>query len=165
MNRILQLWHSRSRREHMLLAVLGLILFGLVYWFMVIQPVGAYRAEAERDLEAALALEAQIRELSARAEASPAEDDRDKPVLDANTMRIAITTSARQANLTISRLAPGDEGAVTVWFEAVTAPRLHAWLEGVLEETGARVSRVSLSRNDRAEALRAQIRFEPGLQA
>ena len=152
-------WQSLTDREQLLLGVgAGVLALTLVY-FLIARPLMSYRDDSER---AYIAARGVFETVQQRAAQLAAVEDRS---ISANTagqdvsLRVAASTAARQAGVTISRLQPSEDGTLTIWAEGVQSAQFYRWLQILADERGIGPSNVLLQKASNGETLRVQVRF------
>lgn len=139
-----QLWARQTAREQALLALCGGLIVLVLVWFLVLSPALSYRnamrASFEAQLEDHLALVGGIERYRALAAASEAEAGSAAP------LRTLVGASAREAGVAITRVQPLEDGQLSVWVDRVQEAELMAFLIGLSEAEGVRVTRMSLDR-------------------
>lgn len=139
MEAVLTLWRDRSDRERLLLSVLGVLLVGTAYWFLLVAPAAAHRRDAHERYVASVKTLAEVqaaaRQVSGVAAAPKRVDLR-------NT--IVETAGARQ--LGIQRLQPEGDGTLTVWLEPATPAQVFGWVADLGETHGIEVRRATIGK-------------------
>jgi general secretion pathway protein M len=123
-------WNGRTPREHVLLAVLGVLVLGLVSWLLIWRPVNSY-------LDTSRTTQGEALDRLSRTQAMVAEAKRLGPVkadgaVDAGAI---IAQSAIEAGFTLAKNEQGQPGQYQIVISAAKARALFAWL-GVLERQG-----------------------------
>lgn len=149
-------WEERTPRERILLLALltaGIVLAAVqLVWL----PLDRAQERAVRARDAARLILADVQAAASRAGQQaktnvPATDD----------PRGTVIRTAREANLTLTRLEPGQDG-LSVWMDEVKADELHRWLGRLQADHGLEVRRASVRANDDNATVRAQILFGAG---
>jgi general secretion pathway protein M len=151
-----QWWADRQPRERMLLASVGVLVFVFAVFQFLIMPLADYRASAQDQHDAALAMLQEV-EAGARTVQTLQAAAGERPEGAARTV---VATTATELALAITRLQPLESGELDVWLDDVASPLLYAWI-GRLQERGIPVTRAVIQKNDRA-TVSAQITFAGG---
>jgi len=153
---------SRSPRERVMIALAALLVVALGLSAGVYRPLAEYRARERQAWSAALdrlaQVEAQAVEILAL-RSSP--DDSEAAGRDLSLRSIA-GRSAKEAGLTVSRLSPSDSGRLEIWFETAKARRLFGWMARIEERYGVTIAKATVSANDEAATVRAQLTLARG---
>lgn len=159
-----QTWQSLTEGERFLIYGAGALLLVFLLVFLVFNPLRSARdsadqfeADAERQFIEVSALARQAKSL--RGNGSEAAGGR-RLERDVST-RVLISRSARSAGITISRIQPNDNGALTLWIDSVASQSFYVWVRGLDEDYGLAPDNVSLQ-SQPSGTLRAQIQF-PGV--
>lgn len=149
-------WNGRSPRERLLLLTLlgATMLLALVQ--LVWLPLERARGGAERARDTAR----QTLALVQSAAATAGRQAKAVPRVTADPRGDLIRT-AREANLTITRLEPGPDG-LSVWMDGVPAADLHRWLGILSAAHGLDVRRASVRAGADGATVRAQLLFAVG---
>ena len=148
-----------SPREKLILSI-GVIIFVLFTGYMgLIRPVTAALDVSQREQAAAEARYNRV--ASMLASYTPAAPDT-SPAAQQQTvpLRRALTNVSRRTTITISRLQPGANGALTVWIDGTDMPSLARWIVALEAEYGHRVQKATLAKNSDGTTIRAQIQFQ-----
>ncbi|GHF17339.1 hypothetical protein GCM10017044_09640 [Kordiimonas sediminis] len=62
------------------------------------------------------------------------------------SLRTIMTESSSAAGVSINRLQPGSDGGLTVWLNAVEAPKLFSWLTVLEDEYGVSAVKASVQK-------------------
>lgn len=156
-----KLWLERSERERtMLLAALTLA--GLVGFYQFIHiPLSDYKAAAEWRYTMAQSLYREVRAGAADARAVK-EAGRAQPKQDI-TIRSAVSATARDAGLQITRMQPMEDEGLNLWIDEADAKLLHRWLLGLQENYGISVGKASIRGNEGKGTVRAQLMLTRGV--
>jgi len=153
-----QLWTDRNARERRLLAVAGGLLALLLLWQFVLKPVADYRANARLAYERAQARLVTMQRSAGEAMALMAER-RGGQAKAAEDVRGAAMASARAKGVTVTRLQPMEDGGVTLWIDGADTRILYDWVVMLERDHGITVIKASLSANDGAATVRAQLQL------
>jgi len=147
-------WTSLAARERSLigLAVVIVGVLGLVQFIFV--PLQAKQARARTAYAEARDVLAEVREGVASLEPAAADDN---GRVTGASLRSALTVSAAQRGLSIVRVQPLDDGAISLRFEDADPAVLFGWLSMASEELGVRVRQATLRRNDGRAAVQATL--------
>lgn len=152
-------WQSLTDREQLLVGIGGVVLALTLVYFLVARPLVSYRADSERAYLAALGtfetVQLRAAELAAIEDTSSTTAGETGGV----SLRVAASTAARQAGVTISRLQPSEDGTLTIWAEGVQSAQFYRWLQILAGERGIGPSNVLLQKATNGETLRVQVRF------
>jgi general secretion pathway protein M len=140
-------WAARSRREQIMLAVMGAALVLVLGWFAVLQPLnGAVKASEARLGKAG----DRFAQLDAAAKAGGLPLTTDQP------LNAVVDTSAAAAGLTIDRRREEADGRLTVWLTGADSGLMMTWLTALARGQGIAVTEMTASRAD-GGLLEAQI--------
>lgn len=152
-NRLRERWDAFAPRERAMLALMAIAVVAFVLWLAVLRPLQARADAATREHRRAAADHAEmqatvdaIRTLQADRPASPAGDAFTRAVLDTATAVQVPVTRQRQ-----------DAGLFVVGIDAVAAPALFSWLDGLRKRHG--IAPASLDIGKRNGALQVEVTF------
>ncbi|MGY0557272.1 MULTISPECIES: type II secretion system protein GspM [unclassified Lysobacter] len=147
-------WQSRELREQRMLAVMFVAIAAFALWFGVVAPLRHVRDAARDRVDRATADLREvtrgvtaIRTLQAQRPAASAPDDFASAILDA----------AAAAQVPVSRQRIDEAGVLEVGIDAVDAPALLGWLDGLVEQHGIAPMAVDIA--ERNGRLQVQARF------
>ena len=150
--------HGLSARERLLLSVAASLTALLLLWFAAVSPVLTARARAEREYRAALDLYTEVtagaREAARLRMAAPAEQPEGA---GGEPLRAAAGALARDFGLEISRIQPGEAGALAFVFEIADPTDLFRWVEALETRYGAGAATATMSRNQDGRTVQANI--------
>lgn len=151
-------WFSRSARERALILAAGGLTALALLWFAAFAPALAARAQAQRayltaadlyaEMTAGARAAAQLRAAAPEAASGPADDQ---------PLRTAAGLAARDLGLEISRIQPGENGAIAFVFDAADPQDLFRWVERLETRYGAPAAMVTMRRNDGARTVQANV--------
>ena len=151
-----QWWQSRELREQRMLAVMFAAITAFALWFGVIAPLQHTR-DAARDRhdravadlrEVARGVDT-IRALQAQWPAASPDDD----------FADTIVGAAAAAKVPVSRQRIDDAGVLEVGIDAVDAPALLGWLDGLVQQHGIAPSALDIT--ERNGRLQVEVAFRP----
>lgn len=149
---------GRESSERSIIAGLAAIIVIALLWVMIWKPIGDWRAiEDNRYHNAQTLLDwMQVNEARARAVAKT------QPNGGASQRSIlpTITTSAAAQGLTLSRLQPESNGAVSVVLQAQPFNALVLWLDNLQTTKGVAIQRISIDAEGRPGYVNAQLRLQ-----
>ena len=152
-------WQTLTQREKLLVSSAGILVLVTAVYMLVARPLAAYHAESERAYSNALSQYQAVRsyadQLAAagdQAMARPADQQR-------VSLRVAVSSSARAADVEISRLQPSEDGALTIWAEQVQAQKLFLWLDTLAKTHGIGPQNILIQKTSTPGALRVQLQF------
>lgn len=152
-------WRSLTDRERLLIGIgAGVLALTLVY-FLIARPLVAYRDDSERAYIAARGVFETVQQRAAQLAAIEENSTGERTAAQDVSLRVAASTAARQAGVTISRLQPSEDGTLTIWAEGVQSGQFYRWLQILAEERGIGPSNVLLQKATSGETLRVQVRF------
>lgn len=149
-------WQERTGREKVLLAAAACVCACVLIYFAVVRPTVAYQKGAQVYLDSAVELHADVtraaEELSRLSQngAMPSSGD-DRPV------RVLASAGAREQGLSVTRIQPMSDQAVSFWVDEVTVAALFAWTIGLQVDHGITVSRADIQRMPDGRSVQAQI--------
>ncbi|MDB5471675.1 MAG: hypothetical protein JWR84_3235 [Caulobacter sp.] len=143
-------WEARSRREQVMLAVMGLAILLVVGWFAVLQPLNGAVKGSETRLSKAADRFAQL-DAAARTGGLP--------VTTGQPLQTVVEASAAAAGLTVDRRREETDGRLTVWLTGADPGLMMTWLTSLARAQGVAVSEMTASRTD-GGLLEAQITLE-----
>lgn len=151
-------WQARTRREQILLGVMGAALLVFVLWFGVQRPIAQGKAAAAERYERALTdrtvVEAAARRISALRREAGGEVKR-IPVAE------AVNASAAAASLTLASVAPEADGGVQAKVGGVAPGQLFGWLASLQRDYGVTPRHLTVIKDD-AGGLSADASFAGG---
>ena len=148
MNGVIQVlqraWAGRSAREQVLLALAGGLAVVLAVSVLVVQPLAGFNARARDDYAAAMRLyrsiQADARDYR-RLVAEVREDSGD----DRSLRAIAGATALRH-EISLARMVPAEDGALTVNIDRADSRAVMAWLVALETEFGIQVASATMDR-------------------
>jgi len=149
-------WTDRQPRERALLLGVAALVCAFALAQFLLLPLIHYRAAAQAEHEAALAMLTEV-EAGARAVHALRAAAGERPE---GAGRTAVATTATELGLVITRLQPLETTELDVWLDDVDSKLLYAWV-GRLQERGIPVTRASIQKSDGA-TVSAQITFAGG---
>lgn len=157
MARLQAWWSGQTARERLLLTAAAVIGFVMLIWFGAASPALTARERAESAYDAALELYAEIaagaRE-AAQLRLSAPETPAAKP--DA-PLRTAAGALARDLGLQLSRIQPGEAGALIFVFDDADPADLFRWVDALETRYGASAATATVSRNADSATVQASI--------
>ena len=153
---MMQWWTDRHPRERALLISVCALSCAFGIFQFLLMPLVHYRASAQDQYDAALAMLADV-EAGARIIGAirAAAGERSE-----GAARAVVAATATELGLAITRLQPLGNAELDVWLDGVGAPLLFAWT-GRLQERGIPVVRAVIQKSDGA-TVSAQITFAGG---
>lgn len=152
-------WLERTERERIMLMIMGAALGLFALYQLVYAPLAAYNERAERNYAAARVLydeiEAGARE-AAMLRASAAASGRDAP-RQTGSVRAAVSATAQEAGLQITRMQPIEERALNLWIDEAEVTALYRWIITLREDYGITVDKASIRTNEGTGTVRAQL--------
>lgn len=151
-------WDGRTPRERTLLMVMGAALVAFLLWFGAYRPLHLAKAAAERRYDAALKDQAAVQSAAAqirRLQAGASAPARKAPPAD------AVNASAATAGVTLTRVEPGEAGAVEAAVGGVSSGKLFGWLAALQRDYGVTPRHLTVIKDD-AGALAADATFGGG---
>lgn len=155
-------WQGLAPRERLLLTIAAVLSALVIVWQFMLVPTVKARDAARVRYTATSATLAGVQEaymaryvsgkVSAASVAGP------QTGLSGDAFKAALTTSATQKGLSISRLQGAENEAVSVLIEAADPRLVLFWLDDVVSRLGGRVLRLSLE-----QAGNAQVRLSVDL--
>jgi general secretion pathway protein M len=149
-------WAPRSRRERVLLVLLGLSLILFALWYGVLSPLRRAAGNATLHLERAAATLSDV-------EANAAEilRSRGAAALGETGFEEALLASASASGVTLTRNRMESTREITVWAEAVDPGALFGWIRVLRLAHGVTVTNLTATR-DETGALALEARFAWG---
>lgn len=144
---------ERNPRERALIAVAGLLVALFLSWQFVVKPVMEAHEKAERAQTTALRDFGIVQ--SGVSQISTADNSNKQPF-----NRAAVIQVANLSGVTISRVQPGQDQALQVWFEDAQIGNVYNFLTQISGQYASRVGRVQISRRD-GGVVSAQITLYP----
>jgi general secretion pathway protein M len=138
-------WDSRSRREQVLLAVMGAAAAAFLLWFAVLRPLAAAGRAAEARYAAAVETDVVVnRTLAdmARLKAPPPPASARRP-LDA-----VVSEAAAAAGVNVGRIEPDPSGGLRVSSPSTAVSAVFPWLATLQREHGIVATHLTALKND-----------------
>ena len=143
---------DRSSREQLLLAVAALLMVLMAGWMFIIRPMGqAYAAAVQAQSKAVRDFDLVQRGLSYLTQTRT-----DRQPFDRN----ALIATAREVNISISRVQPENDGDLKVWFEDSTSDQVYTFLNRLTGSYNAAIELVQMNRRPGGQ-ISAQITLRP----
>lgn len=156
-----QLWQNLTARERVLMVAGGTVVLLVLVYFSFVRPLDAYRRESRDALMRAQAAHARI--LGGAMEVKNLKVEKGvsgQLEAGADSIRVIAARTARDTGVTISRLQPGqDSNRLTIWIEAVTAPKLYRWLAVMADDHGIAPAKVMVQKSAADGQVRVQLEF------
>lgn len=150
-------WSGQSARERSLLSIAAVLCAALLLWFAAVSPALTARQRAERGYDSALALYAEMT-AGAREAARLRLSAPSAPVSQPDEpLRAAAGALARDLGLPLSRIQPGDGGALVFVFDTADPADLFRWLEALQTQYGAAAAAATVTRNAGAQTVQASV--------
>ena len=134
-------WQGLTRREHILLSILGVLLVAMAGYLALWRPVNLYLESGRVAQAAALDRLAMTQAMVAEIRRAPA-----TPASEAINVGALINQSAIEAGFTLSKNEPKQDGEVAVVINSVKGRGLMSWL-AMLERKGIFVRTASVRTN------------------
>ncbi len=147
-------WNARTSREKLLIGAAGGLVLVIVVTQVLIAPVLGAHASAKSTYERALADWAAVQDALTRLGGGGAPADEAQA---SASLRAVISNSAAQNELTLARVQPSGDGALSVSLEDAEATTLFRWLRVLRDRHGVHVQRASVRRSDRNAVVRATL--------
>lgn len=132
-------WAQRSGRERLLIGLMLVLLAGLIFWLLIVRPLGALRDNANAEASAAAARLAEAQALVAAIKARPAANP--APVIDTLGRRLA------EAGLQPTRLEAQGPGQAVLEVAAINGRLLIGWAAALEQRDGLVIEQLEASRN------------------
>ncbi len=133
---MMTIWRVRTLREKLLLAFLAFAFCGVIFVQVVALPLVDERQRRLASLEAAREEFLVIREGASRIESFRVRRS-ERPA--SGPVRSTVTATARDMDVAITRVQPGEDDRLTVWIDAVETRQLFEWLLLLRERHGLHV--------------------------
>lgn len=146
-------FNDRTSRERGLLLAASLLVVLLLAWQFMVKPVMEANQRAERAQTTALRDFGIVQ--SGVVHLSPAGQSGKQPF-----DRGVVIQVAHQTGVSISRVQPGQNEALQIWFEDAQVTNVYMFLTQISEQYGTRIGRVQISRRD-GGVVSAQITLHP----
>jgi general secretion pathway protein M len=141
---LMRVWHARSDREQVMLAVAGLLLLVLLVSLAAIQPLMRVNTGARDDYAAAMRLyraietdAAAYRQLSAVVQTGSGATQ---------SLRAVAGSLALRHEISLARLVPSDDGALTVSIDRAPVQNVMRWLVDLDQRHGIQVMSSTMDR-------------------
>lgn len=152
-------WMERTERERWLLAGVGGLLALLMLWQFFYRPVVDYHRDAEQSYAAAQDRLEDMQQAASQVAALQGRSSGEARDAGGQSTRSLVMASAQAAGLAVTRLQPGEDDSLTVWIDDADARLVYDWLVALQEKFGVSVQKASLSANDGAATIRAQLQL------
>lgn len=130
--RLSRWWQGLAPRERAMLAVMTVAIAAFGYWYGLLAPLRDWRDRQHAHAEAVERASARVQEDAIAIAARRAQG----AAPDAAARHAAVIGTASTAGLAFSRQRVGEDGALTLEFDAVPAPALFAWLDALRTQHG-----------------------------
>lgn len=147
-------WQSRELREQRMLAVMFAAIAAFALWFGVVAPLRHARDAARDRHDRAVA---ELREVTRGVEAIRALQAQRPAASSADDFARAILDAAAAAQVPVSRQRIDESGVLEVGIDAVDAPALLGWLDGLVRQHG--IAPLALDITERNGRLQVQASF------
>lgn len=152
-------WRSREPREQRMLAVMFAAIAAFALWLGVVAPLqrarDAARERHDRTVE-------DLREVERGVDAITALQARGPTASTGGNFAGTILDTAAAAQVPVSRQRIDDAGVLEVGIDAVGAPALLGWLDGLGRQYG--IAPMTLEITERNGSLQVQASFRPPLR-
>jgi len=153
-------WGGLSSNEHMLLRVMTALILPTLIWFIVIAPLRAWNAEAERNLASANARYARILAASQLASARPKTSD--TAIQRSNApLRTVVSQTTQERGISLSRIQPVSGGGLGLWISEIDPNLLFKWIRDLHEKHGVSVRVATIQPARDGDALQVQMQILP----
>ncbi|SFR44069.1 general secretion pathway protein M [Marinobacter daqiaonensis] len=143
--------HLPRRDQQALKLMVAALVLALLY-FAIWRPVDQYQDQARASRENAAELLAwmqenriALRELSGKAGTTTS--NASKPA-DGRELMATVTSTAREAGLSLQRFEPSGDDAIRVWMEDVPFSQVAAWLERLNNNHGIMIDQAAVDRRN-----------------
>ena len=150
-------WQNLTLRERTLASVAGVLTLLLLGYFAVVRPLALFAQDSEWALARALTLHGQIVAAAREVETLRAQRGSTDGVHDDTSVRVAVAQQARAHGVAISRLQPGEDGALTVWVESTQSQAFYSWVHSLADEHGIALTKVIVQKSTSLGRLRVQL--------
>ena len=151
---MMEFWNNLDSRERKLVSLLGLFAFVFLIWLLAVRPLQDAKARAERGQVAAM------NEHRIVAEGAPRLSSSTQGGALSAFDRNALVNAARESDLAITRVQPGQDGQLRVWFEDVPSPNVYNLLSRISAGYDVRITRAQINRRA-GNQVSAQFTFLP----
>lgn len=158
-------WQTLSERERRLVGLAGLLALAVVLYLGLLRPLYALRDAEEAGWRSAMARLAEVEALAGEVTTLQQQGARMTAAgkrRQSEPVQVLAARAARARGLSMSRLVPEGEGAVTVWIDQVETPSLYDWILDLQSDYGIAVSRASLTPLADGRGVRAQVTLSAG---
>lgn len=156
-------WKGLDRRERMLVSIAACLTALVVTWQFVIVPAISAHADARAELAEADANLSRLQEayMHKRAQGVAAAANIGGNQLSGDAFKTAVTSSASEKGLSISRLQGGNTSTVGLVFEEADPRFIFFWLEDVETRLNGNVTRLVIEQAGGGR-VRASVDVSPG---
>ena len=153
---------ERTFREQALLAGLGTLAGLFMVYQFVFKPIADFRMAAMANHQAASAY---VRDVQVSASRIFAIEELSEGASSENAqpLRVAANSAARDLGLTIARVQPTANNGLDLWFDNAAAASLFKWVDQLHQNQSVGVTRAYIQRNDDS-SVRAQVTLSGGSQ-
>ncbi len=153
-------WNEREPREQALIAVAALLALLLTLFQFLFVPLMKAHERAGGELQRMMALHAGVEQGVMQLQARPSAAVPSAVNADTGeSLELTLSRSAEASGLQISRLQPGSDGSLTLWFDDADPLVTFGWLAGLEDRNGLVVIRSSLARVEAGTSLRGSVTF------
>jgi len=148
-----------TEREKLMLLLGGASIILVLFYLLVVGPLLKDNAASERALLSEKSRYERVSRIIAQLDRQETQSPA-RQQATVNSIRSAITESAKIKGINISRLQPGLDGGLGVWFNEVSGGDLFAWLTMLETKYAIKARKISLNPNHDKQNLRAQVSFK-----
>jgi general secretion pathway protein M len=157
--RLKAIWMARTPRERWLLGIMLALVAGVLFWLLILRPLGDTLSAAKERHGLAVAALAEAR--GQAAEISALEKNKAPPL--GGPIEAAVGQAASAAGFALSRIEPQGEGRIAIGISAARPQAFFPWLVELERRHGLIVDELSVSGNaDRTLSVEATLRARRG---
>lgn len=152
-------WQTLTQREKLLVSGAGVLVLVTAVYMVVVRPLVAYHTESARAYSSALSQYQTVRTYAAQLTAAGNKAASQQSNSRQESLRTAVSSSARAADVEISRLQPSEDGTLTIWAEKIQAQKLFLWLDTLAKMHEIGPQNILIQKTSTPGTLRVQLQF------
>lgn len=152
-------WQTLTEREKILVSCASILLSVTAIYMLIFRPLVAYHAESDRVYTRALDQFQTVRAYASHLDNLTDDASTKSPNQPRASLRMAVSSAARAADIEISRLQPSEDGTLTIWAEQIQSQQLFLWLDTLAKSHSIGPQNVLIQKTSVPGNLRVQLQF------